>query len=673
MSAIQQRVLTDQDGAFTLEVPLGTYNISVRFPFYLTQTVSGIEVTKSQPKQTLRVILTPQVIKLGPIHLPVRLSESSETGLLEKRRLSFAVEDSISTELMAKLPVSDAGEALKRVTGISIVGGRYVFVRGLGERYSNTLLNSVQIPSPEPNRRVVPMDIFPANLLESLQTVKTFSPDQPGNFAGGSVQVFTKDFPDAFTMSLSMSSSFNTGTTGNELLEYPGGAFDRFGFDDGTRALPDIIAGQPPDVPIRERGRFTQDGFTPEEIQEFGQAFDNVWSPERYTAPANQGYKFSIGNSSKLVGKDWGYLGIISYSNGHSHRPEEEQNAFRLGLDELTPVTKYIVERSTNDVSWGVLNTSMRFSPGHKVSLRTLYSHTAEDETLTREGFNADRDTDMRSSRLLYVEPGLLSSQIAGDHEFDFASENLNGNSESEAVEESETSEPEFTPVPTLSWRLTFSRATRNEPDKHRSRPRVAKPQLQQIATTSARLPIGSERFTIPASSLSVGAIDEPSTQLGRGLAAGARQAQVVDVTPQFEAPRFMSTSMTGKIDTGNNFAQMDFNPEAMEPITTELRDATQSFTEFLQSIREKIKRSQRYPRSVRNLADGSEAQVQFTIRRDGSLIDAKVVASSGSKSLDAAALSAVRDAAPFPSFPEGQEGSTLRLEIPIAFQLKTN
>ena len=104
------------------------------------------------------------------------------------------------------------------VTGISIVGGRYVYVRGLGERYSNTLLNNVEIPSPEPNRRVVPMDIFPANLLESLQTVKTFSPDQPGNFAGGSVQVFTKDFPEALTMSLSMSTSFNTETTGETRL-----------------------------------------------------------------------------------------------------------------------------------------------------------------------------------------------------------------------------------------------------------------------------------------------------------------------------------------------------------------------------------------------------------------------------------------------------------------------
>lgn len=220
---------------------------------------------------------------------------------------------------------------------------------------------------------------------------------------------------------------------------------------------------------------------------------------------------------------------------------------------------------------------------------------------------------------------------------------------------------------------------------KRRSRPRIAKtttprkaiatpkPELQQIATTSARLPIGSERFTIPSSSLSVGSMGEPSTQLGRGLFVGARQAQVVAVTPQFEAPKFMSTSITSKIDTGNSFAQMDFNPEAMDPITAELRGATQSFTEFLQSVREKIKRSQRYPRSVRDLADGSEAQVQFTIRRDGSLIDAKVVASSGSKSLDAAALAAVRDAVPFPSFPKGQEGTTLRLEIPIAFQLKTN
>ena len=135
-------------------------------------------------------------------------------------------------------------------------------------------------------------------------------------------------------------------------------------------------------------------------------------------------------------------------------------------MDDLTPVTAYLVERSANDVSWGgVLNTSMRFSSGHKVSLRTLYSHTAEDETRTWEGFNADRDTDMRSSRLLYIERSLFSSQLAGDHEFSVASADLNGASESKVGKKSDTGEPEFEPVPTLSWRLAFSRAMRNEPD----------------------------------------------------------------------------------------------------------------------------------------------------------------------------------------------------------------
>ena len=209
------------------------------------------------------------------------------------------------------------------------MGGRYVYVRGLGERYSNTLLNNVEIPSPEPNRRVIPMDIFPANLLESLQTVKTFSPDQPGNFAGGSVQVFTKDFPEALTMSLSMSTSFNTETTGETVLDYPGGSSDVLGFDDGTRALPEIIESKAANTPIRERGRFTSRGFTQEEIQQFGRAFDNVWSPERKEARANQSYKFNVGNCTRFTGKQLGYLGIISYSNGFSHR-FEERNTFRV-------------------------------------------------------------------------------------------------------------------------------------------------------------------------------------------------------------------------------------------------------------------------------------------------------------------------------------------------------
>ena len=449
------RVTTDETGAFSLQLPSGTYKIHASAPFYNTYVITDFQVSTDATPETLQVKLTPQVVKLDAIKLPVRLSQSSERGLLEKRMRSSRIEDSISTEEMSRLPASSAGEAIKRVTGVSIVGGRYVFVRGLGERYSNTLLNNVEIPSPEPNRRVVPMDIFPASLLASLQTVKTFSPDQPGGFAGGSVQVVTKDFPEELTMSLSMSSGFNTQATGENGLTYPGGDFDFLGFDDGSRDLPSIVEDRAADLPIRERGRFTPLGFSPQEIQEFGQSFSNVWSPERQQVPINQGYKFSLGNSNKLLGKEFGYLGVISYGNSHSYGTQV-RNAFRIGLKEtLSPVTSYNVERSGNEVDWGsVLNASLRFSPQHLLSIKTLFTHTAEDETRTWEGFNADRNTDLRSFRLRYVERQLFSGQVAGMHDFNFGAPAL------ETTEE----RPEQPDV-SMEWRLTYSRASRDEPD----------------------------------------------------------------------------------------------------------------------------------------------------------------------------------------------------------------
>ena len=375
---------TDETGAFTLELPVGTYTLQVSAPFYNASVLSDFEVKIGGLTEPLQVTLEPQVVTLDPINMKVRLSQSGERGLLEKRMRSSRIEDSISTEEISCLPDSSAAQAIKRVTGVSIVGGKYVFVRGLGERYSNTLLNNVEIPSPEPNCRVVPMDIFPASLLASLQTVKTFSPDQPGGFAGGSVQVFTKDFPEALTMSLSLSTGFNTQTTSKDRLTYPGGSLDYLGFDDGSRELPAVIKEKADEIPIREQGRFTTTGFTHEEIQEFGRSFSNVWSPERKPAPANQGYKFSIGNSNTIFGKQFGYLGVISYGNSHSYSTQVRRD-FRIGLNEaLSPVTDYVVEQSSHEVDWGsVISASLRFSPDHLLSLRTLMTHAAEDQTRT--------------------------------------------------------------------------------------------------------------------------------------------------------------------------------------------------------------------------------------------------------------------------------------------------
>lgn len=465
-------VKTDETGKFSLELPVGTYAFQVSAPFYNATLITEIKVNAEGLSKPLEVTLEPQIVKLDTIKMKVRLSQSGERGLLEKRMRSSRIEDSISTEEISRLPDSSAAQAIRRVTGVSIVGGKYVFVRGLGERYSNTLLNNVEIPSPEPNRRVVPMDIFPASLLASLQTVKTFSPDQPGGFAGGSVQVFTKDFPEALTMSLSLSTGFNAQATGNDGLTYPGGSLDFLGFDDGSRKLPEIIEEKANEVPIREQGRFTTTGFTNEEIQEFGRSFDNVWSPERKAVPANQGYKFSLGNSNTIFGKEFGYLGVVAYGNSHSYSTQERRD-FRIGLNEkLSPVTDYNIEQSGHEVDWGsVLSASLRLSPDHLLSLRTLTTHAAEDQTRTWEGDNSDRNTIYRSARLQFVERQLFSGQLAGTHGFNFGEPELNNGSAEErpetiekTVEQASISEID-PPDLSMEWRLTYSRAARDEPD----------------------------------------------------------------------------------------------------------------------------------------------------------------------------------------------------------------
>ncbi len=471
----ETKVKTDETGTFSLELPVGTYTLQVSAPFYNASVLSDIKVNVEGLSEPLQVTLEPQVVKLDPINMKVRLSQSGERGLLEKRMRSSRIEDSISTEEISRLPDSSAAQAIRRVTGVSIVGGKYVFVRGLGERYSNTLLNNVEIPSPEPNRRVVPMDIFPASLLASLQTVKTFSPDQPGGFAGGSVQVFTKDFPEALTMSLSLSTGFNTQATGTDGLTYPGGNLDFLGFDDGSRKLPELIEEKAGEIPIREQGRFTTTGFTHDEIQKFGRSFSNVWSPERHAVPANQGYKFSIGNSNTILGKQFGYLGVISYGNSHSYSTQERRD-FRIGLNEtLSPVTDYIIEQSGHKVDWGsVISASLRFSPNHLLSIRTLTTHAAEDQTRTWEGDNADRNTIYRSARLMFVERQLFSGQLAGTHGFNFGLPELNNGSMEEHTESVEKAiaeaadtriaQPDQSDL-SMEWRLTYSRAARNEPD----------------------------------------------------------------------------------------------------------------------------------------------------------------------------------------------------------------
>ena len=201
---------------------------------------------------------------------------------------------------------------------------------------------------------------------------------------------------------------------------------------------------------------------------------------------------------------------------------------------------------------------------------------------------------------------------------------------------------------------------------------KVRAPQGQTV-TTSAKIPIGNATFTLPASEAPTRPVMALSTAgIGKDLLATSRkQATIVTTMPKFEVPKFESTSLVARMDMGTNLAETDFNDAGnLELASVNLGDTKQSFNEFLRAIRDRIKQVQRFPPRVRNFEDGSSTTVRFTLFKDGTVRNPEVTASSGSKALDNAALAAVRNAVPYPPFPDGQEGISLRLEIPIIFQL---
>ena len=433
------------DGRYTLMAPVGVHTIRSELIGYSTLTVTEVEIPQGKPGE-LNLTLTQEVIALDmQIVVTAEAVQSAEAGLLKIQQKSDKVTDGISAELISKTSSSDAGDALKRVTGVTMVG-KHTYVRGLGGRYSNTLLNGAKVPSPEPNRVVVPMDMFPANLLDHVQIAKTFTPDLPGDFAGGSVQIVAKEFPENLTLSFSTSAGYNSQSTFQDIRTYTGGNTDFIGVDDGTRALPDIIQENAGDQRVISKGGNAgpdDPGFYRDELEQFGEAFKNIWSPKETNAPLNHGYSFSLGNEVTLGGeRKFGYVVALNYSNNHSFT-EEKRRVFTVGSnDQLNTKVDYDVESSVNDILWGgVLNGSLRLSAFHNIALKSMYNRSAEDEARIFTGLNDDRQKYWRDYRLRYIERGLLSNQFQGKHYlYNFLDSDL-------------------------EWKLTYANVKRNEPD----------------------------------------------------------------------------------------------------------------------------------------------------------------------------------------------------------------
>lgn len=232
-------ITTDLDGKFNLSIEPGTYNLKISYISYESQTISNVRVRPGEVTLLDNIRLKQSTIGLSEVTITASASRSTEGAITTIRMNSPSLTDGISASSFKRMGDSDAASSMKRVTGVSVEGGKYVYVRGLGDRYTKTILNGVDIPGLDPDRNTMQMDIFPTNLIDNIIVHKSFSAELPADFTGGVIDIAIRDFPDQKKGSISLSSSYNPDFHfKSDFLAYEGGSTDFLGFDDGTRAIP---------------------------------------------------------------------------------------------------------------------------------------------------------------------------------------------------------------------------------------------------------------------------------------------------------------------------------------------------------------------------------------------------------------------------------------------------
>lgn len=408
---------SDIDGRYRLELPPGTYSLRVVGELHRPARVKNVRIVRGRVSRVDVSLEEDETAVEEVSAIEAEVERASASTQLFLRKNAAQASDSIGAQDIAKTPDRNAADAVKRVVGTTVVDGKYIFVRGLGDRYTNSMLNGAPLPSPEPDRQAVPLDMFPTLVLSDLTISKTFTPDMPGDFAGGSLNIHTRDLPNKLLFQGSVGIGVNSVSTFGRRLSYPGGGLDWLGIDDGGRKLPR-------EVPAERVTRLRPDGTLNPALTDVGRAVNTPMETDRAFNLPNGNGSFVLGDSFKLGEKTvLGLLGGASYSRTFQKRVDETVRTY--GIDpnrpgQLVLFNDYKSETGFDTVNWSALGTaSLAFGVHHKVSLTGLYSRNAVKEGRLITGANEEQAADIRDERLRFQNRNLVYAQLRGEHRFE--------------------------------------------------------------------------------------------------------------------------------------------------------------------------------------------------------------------------------------------------------------
>lgn len=375
--------------------------------------------TPAQPQQTAPETPTEATPQQEPPQ-PTELDAVEVRGeyIPEPMLVSSAVMSHISKQDLERQGDSTAADALTRMSGLSVSQGKYVYVRGLNERYSSALLNNSPIPSPEPLKRVVPLDLFPTNVLNTVEVQKSYSVRFPGEFGGGVINLSSAVIPEERFLTFKAGIGGNSETTFQAgLTHYGGGDSDLLGYDDGTRKIP---------APLREAmetgNRITEGpDFTEEEIKRIGRSFTNTplnllqstdsIDPD-FSYELSMGDAFDVGEGARL-----GLIATAALKNNwRTQIGVQQDGAVENGT--MTAQSDYDFLSTTNNATVNGLVGAAVDWDGHRIGLMTMYVHDTDKETRSLEGFSLLSGNVIREDNTRWFEREMVNTQLTGEHAF---------------------------------------------------------------------------------------------------------------------------------------------------------------------------------------------------------------------------------------------------------------
>ncbi len=414
---------TDQEGKFSILLTIGKkFEIEISAVGFNSKNITDVEAVANQINE-LSITLSAKSNNLQGVTVKTSARKESTNSLIQFQKNTNAVAQVISAEAIRRSPDKNTGEALKRVTGLSIQEGRYIIVRGLSDRYNQAMLNGVLLSSTEPDRKTFSFDIFPSAIVENIIVNKTFIPEYSAEWAGGLIQVNTRDIPSKGFLNVQVGTNFNTNTIGKDFKSYSGGKLDWLGFDDGARALP-------VDFPTKNAfGAYSLD-----EKNQFGKPIAaKSWDYNNNSsvfATLGQSVQINSGFASRLFKKDVGGVVTLTYNRGVKNLAYENR-FFNINDTKAEPTFDYFNNKYTQDVLWGALaNFSIRLNPNNKISVRNLLNVNSSDYATLRTGKDFESDAQVGENIKAY-EYGFrnntfFNTQVNGEHNLPSIKSKLN-------------------------------------------------------------------------------------------------------------------------------------------------------------------------------------------------------------------------------------------------------